>query len=89
MALGARPQQVVRQVLASSSRAVLVGLVLGFAGAAGLSRMLQSLLFGLSPFDPISYAAVALVLAAAGLVATLLPARRAARIDPIAALRCE
>jgi predicted permease len=89
MALGARPMQVIRLVLGSSSRAVLIGLVLGFAGAAGLSRLMQKLLFGLSPFDPISYATVALVLAAAGLAATFLPARRATKIDPMTALRCD
>lgn len=89
MALGARPKEVIRLVLGVSSRAVLIGLAIGFAGAAAVSRLLQKLLFGLSPFDPISYLMVALVLAAAGLAATFLPARRATRIDPMAALRCE
>ena len=89
MALGARPRQVIRLVLSSSSRAVFIGLVLGFAGAAAASRLLQRLLFGLSPFDPISYAMVALVLAAAGLAATFFPVRRATRIDPMTALRCD
>jgi putative ABC transport system permease protein len=89
MALGARPKQVIRLVLGSSSRAVLIGFLLGFAGAAGVSQLLRKLLFGLSPFDPVSYALVALILAAAGLAATFLPARRATKIDPMAALRCE
>jgi predicted permease len=89
MALGARPKQVIRLVLSTSSRAVLVGLVLGFAGALGMSRLLQKFLYGLSPFDPVSYALVGLVLAVAGLAATFLPARRATQIDPMSALRCE
>jgi putative ABC transport system permease protein len=89
MALGARPQQVIGLVLGSSSRSVLAGLLLGFGGAAAMSRLLQRFLFGLSPFDPVSYAMVAVMLAAAGLAATFLPARRATNIDPITALRCE
>jgi putative ABC transport system permease protein len=89
MALGARPKQVIRLVLGSSSRAVLVGFLLGFAGAAAVAQLLRSLLFGLSPFDPVSYVIVAMILAAAGLAATYLPARRATKIDPMAALRCE
>ncbi len=89
MALGARPKQVIRLILGSGSRAVLIGMSVGLAGAAGASRLLQRFLFGLSPFDPVSYAMVALVLAAAGLAATFLPARRATRIDPMTALRCD
>ena len=89
MALGARPKQVIGLVLGSSSRAVLAGLLLGFLGAAAGSQLLRKLLFGLSPFDPVSYAMVALLLAAAGLGATFLPARRATKIDPMTALRCE
>jgi ABC-type antimicrobial peptide transport system permease subunit len=89
VALGARPAQVIRLVLGSSSKAVLIGLLLGFAGAAGLSQLMRGLLYGLSPHDPLSYAMVALALASAGLVATFLPARRAANIDPVNALRCE
>ena len=89
MALGARPREVIRLVLGSSSRAVFIGLALGFAGGAAVSRLLEKLLFGLSPFDPVSYIMVAVVLAAAGLAATFFPARRATRIDPMAALRCD
>jgi predicted permease len=89
MALGARPKQVIRLVLGSSSRAVLIGLALGFAGAAFVSQLLRKLLFGLSPFDPVAYAIVALLLASASLAATFFPARRAITIDPMSALRCE
>jgi putative ABC transport system permease protein len=89
MALGARPVQVIRLVLSASSRAVLIGLVIGFGGAVAASRLLVSFLFGVSPLDPLAYAETALILAAAGLLATYVPARRATKIDPMTALRCE
>lgn len=89
MALGAQPAQVIRLLLGASSRAVIIGLVLGFAGGVAISKLLQTFLFGLSPLDPISYEMVVLVLAAAGLAATYFPTRRATKIDPMTALRCE
>lgn len=89
MALGARPWQVIRLVLSGSSRAVLIGLLAGFGGAIAASRLLVSFLFGLSPLDPLAYAEAILFLSAAGLVATYLPARRATKIDPMSALRCD
>jgi putative ABC transport system permease protein len=89
MALGAGPRQVIALVLSGTSRAVLAGLAAGFLAAAAIARLLTNFLYGVSPFDPRAYAAVALVLTAAGLAATFLPARRATKIDPITALRCE
>ena len=87
MALGARPPQVVWFVLLSSSRAIAAGVIIGFLGAAAASKVIEGLLFGVGRVDPLAYGAVAALLAIAGLVATALPARRAARVDPVTALR--
>jgi len=89
MALGAQPSTVVRLILGGHSRAVVAGLVVGFFGAIAASIVMRSGLHGLSPFDPISYLGVAVLLAAAGLAASYVPARRAVRVDPVVALRYE
>ncbi len=64
-------------------------MALGAAGGAAFTRLLRSYLFGLSPFDPIAYVIVALSLTAGAVVACLVPARRATKVDPMVALRCE
>jgi predicted permease len=87
MALGARAVDVTRVVLASSSKAVVAGLGVGFAGALAASQVLRSSLYGASSMDPIAYGAVVLVIALAALAASYLPVRRAVQIDPIRALR--
>jgi hypothetical protein len=89
MALGARPGDVVRLVLAGNARPVIIGGLLGVMGAVGSARLLQTLLFGLSPFDPLAHAGVACLLALAGFAASYVPVRRAVRIDPVNALRHE
>lgn len=88
-ALGAQPRQVIAQVLASGFRCVAVGLVVGLAGAVGASRLIQNQLFGLPPYDPLALMTVVVVVSAAALVASFLPARRAARVDPMITLRYE
>jgi putative ABC transport system permease protein len=89
LAVGARPAQVVRQILARGARVTLVAVVVGLVAALGASRLLASQLFGIRPDDPPTYAAVALVLGAVALLACWVPARRAARVDPVIALRAE
>ena len=89
MALGADRRDVLRLVLTRALRIVLAGLVVGLAGAAGVTRVLQTFLFGVTPTDPLVFTAVTLLLLAVGLLAAWLPARRATRIDPCAALRAE
>ena len=89
MALGARPRQVIALVLSAISRAVLAGLAAGFLGAVAIARLLTDFLYGVSPFDPRAYLAVALVLGIAGITAGFWPARKATKIDPMIALRWE
>jgi predicted permease len=89
MALGAGRGDVLRLVLGRALRVVAAGVLVGLAGAAGVTRVLQRFLFGVTPTDPMAYAAVTVLLVAVGLVAAWLPARRATRIDPTTALRAD
>ena len=89
MALGAERRDVLRLVLTRALRIVVAGLIVGLAGAVGVTRVLQRFLFGVTPTDPIAFTIVTLLLMAVGLMAAWLPARRATRIDPCAALRAE
>ncbi len=89
MALGAEGRDVLRLVLTRAFRIVVAGVIVGLAGAVGITRVLQRFLFGVTPTDPIAFTIVTLLLMAVGLMAAWLPARRATRIDPSAALRAE
>jgi len=89
MALGAQPAGVLRLVLGSGARLAALGCLLGLAGAASVTRLMQSLLFDVSPFDPVVFAAGAAVVLLLTLAASFLPARRAAGIEPMEALRAE
>jgi predicted permease len=89
LALGARSPGIVRLVLGQGMKLALIGVAAGLAGSFAAGRVLSGLLFGVSPTDPLTYIVVPLLLAAVTLLACYVPARRATRVDPIAALRCE
>jgi ABC-type antimicrobial peptide transport system permease subunit len=89
MALGASGADVMSLVLRDGARLAAIGLALGALLAAGVAQAMRALLYGLPPFDPVSFVAVPLVLALVALGASALPARRAVRVDPVEALRCE
>jgi putative ABC transport system permease protein len=87
MALGASPESVVGLVFGEGARLLAVGIAAGFAMAVGLAWMMRGMLFAMSPFDPWSFAAAAVVLSGFALAACYVPARRATRVDPMTALR--
>jgi putative ABC transport system permease protein len=89
MAIGAQRGDILRLVFSQAGKLVGIGLVVGLAGSLAGSRLLRALLFEVSPQDPATFVAVALMLVGATFVACWLPARRAARVDPMVALRCE
>ncbi len=89
MALGAQPARVLRMVLGEASWITAAGMAVGLAGALALVRLITSMLYGFKPWDPATFAASAAALAAVALVASWIPARRAAGVDPMRALRHE
>ena len=89
LALGAQKGELKWMFVRSALMLTAVGIAIGVGAAAALMQLMKSLLFGISPLDPLTYIAVPLVLAACAAVASYLPARRAAAVDPVDALRAE
>jgi putative ABC transport system permease protein len=89
MALGAQASDVLKLVIGQGAKLALVGLTLGLIAGAALTRLMKSLLYGVSATDAVTFTLVALLLAAISLLACYLPARRATKVDPMLALRCE
>jgi len=89
MALGAQPGSLVQLVMRQGGRMAILGIGAGVLFALGLGRFAEKLLYGVRPSDPLTYVCVALVLAAVAVGATILPARRATRVDPALALRSD
>ena len=89
MALGARRAQVFELMLRQGARMALAGLVIGVVAAIALTRLMTGMLYGVKPTDALTFAVAAFVLCAIALAACCIPARRATRVDPMLALRCE
>jgi putative ABC transport system permease protein len=89
MALGANRRDVLRLVLNRSMGAAMLGVALGLVGSFALTRFLAGLLYEVKPMDPVVLGTVALLLSGVALLAGYLPARRATKVDPMIALRCE
>jgi putative ABC transport system permease protein len=89
MALGAQPRDILKMVMVQSGRLIAAGVVAGIAFALILTRMMESLLYGVSSADPATFAGMSIFLAAVAFFACYIPARRAMRVDPMIALRYE
>jgi ABC-type antimicrobial peptide transport system permease subunit len=89
MALGATRMDILRLIVGEGVRLIAVGGVLGIGAALATAQLLKSMLFNVGPRDPLTYAAVALLLALVALAATLVPARTAMKVEPVVALRYE
>ena len=87
VALGARSEDVLRLVLRQGATLALAGVLVGTVAALGLTRLVKGMLYGVSATDPVAFASVIVLLVVVALLASLIPARRAARVDPMTVLR--
>src|SRR5207248_2780984 len=89
MALGAARQDILRLVLGAGGRLLIIGLIVGIAGSVALAKVVTSQVFTVPLLDPLALVAASLLLSAAALCACYIPARRATKVDPMVALRCD
>jgi putative ABC transport system permease protein len=89
MAIGAQPRDVFKMIIGHGMLLAIVGVAIGLAGAFGLTRLMASMLFGIEPTDPVTFASIAVLLTGVALVACYLPGRRATKVDPVVSLRYE
>lgn len=89
MAVGAQKNDVLKLVIGGGMKLAGIGMGIGLAGAAALTRVMESLLFGVKPVDAATYLGVVALLSVLAMLACYIPARRALRLDPVVALRCE
>jgi putative ABC transport system permease protein len=87
IALGAEARDIFRLIVGHAARLVLIGAAIGVGGALASSRIVGTLLYGIKPTDPWTFAAIVIVIAGTALLASYLPARRASRVDPLVAIR--
>jgi ABC-type antimicrobial peptide transport system permease subunit len=89
LALGAPPRSLMRLVLGEGVRLGVIGVVIGLAGAAALTRLMQGMIYGVSPLDPVTFAAVGTALLGVAFLASYAPARRAVQADPLESIRSD